>query len=95
MTTRIDIAKGTKRAKEAMQYINMALDPLPQLCQAYEVPYGPTNQTLATVMKTYPKLSEQFPSSVEDLKHLYLPDWNAINEQYPNWLEAWNRNVVR
>ena len=55
MTT-IDMVKGTKYAKEAQAYINMVLDPLPQLGQANEIPYGPTNKLLAPVLAAYPEM---------------------------------------
>jgi len=95
LTTTVHLVKGTKNKAIATEYINTALDPLPQLCQAYYLPYGPTNKTLSAVMKAYPRVSEQFPSSQEELNKLYLADFTAINNAYPRWLDSWNRMVVK
>lgn len=95
ITTTVHIAKGTSRKEAAMQYLDLALEPLPQLCQAVYQPYGPTNFTLAGVMEAYPDLARQFPASEQDLDKLYLADFDAINEAYPEWIERWNRMVVR
>ncbi len=95
VTTTVHIAKGTKNKEAAMQYLDLALEPEPQLCQAVYQPYGPTNVTLAAVMEAYPDLAKQFPASEKDMNDLYLLDWDAINKSYPEWIERWNRMVVK
>lgn len=93
--TVIDVAAGTKLSKEAHAYLNFVLDPLPQLGQANEIPYGPTNKTLAPVLAAYPELSKKFPASPEDLKRLILIDWKTYNENHDKAVDLWNRNVVK
>lgn len=94
MTT-IDVVAGTKLAKQAQAYIDFVLDPLPQLGQANDVPYGPTNKTLAPVLAAYPELSKKFPSSPADLKRLNLVDWVTYNKLHDSSVEAWNRTVIK
>ncbi len=94
MTT-IDVVAGTKLSKEAQAYVDFVLDPLPQLGQANDVPYGPANKTLAPVLAAYPEMSKKFPSSPADLKKLVLVDWAAYNKLHDNSVEAWNRTVIK
>ncbi len=94
MTT-IDVATGGQHRKEALAYINFVLDPLPQLGQANEIPYGPTNKLLAPVLAAYPELSKKFPASPEDLKALILVDWKTYNQNHDKAVELWNRRVIR
>jgi putative spermidine/putrescine transport system substrate-binding protein len=91
--TVIDVVAGTPQVKEAMTFVNYVVDPLNQLGQAYEVPYGPTNRLLAPVIGAYPDLARQFPSSPEDLKKLYRPDPAIVNANTPRWVDMWNRIV--
>jgi len=93
MTT-IDMVKGTKYAKEAQAYINTVLDPLPQLGQANEVPYGPTNKLLAPVLAAYPDMAKKFPSSPKDLQQLRLVNWAVYNKNHEAAVDAWNRKVI-
>lgn len=93
MTT-IDMVKGTKYPKEAQAYIDMVLDPLPQLGQANEVPYGPTNRLLASVLAAYPEMSKKFPASPSDLQKLRLVDWAKFNANFDAAVDAWNRRVL-
>jgi putative spermidine/putrescine transport system substrate-binding protein len=90
----IDVVAGSKYPKEAMGFINQVLDPLAQLGQANETPYGPTNRTLAPVLKAYPDLAKKFPSSPEDLQKLHMVDWDAFKKVYPQVQELWNRKVI-
>jgi len=90
----LDVVKGSKHPKEALEYINTVLDPYPQLGQAYEIPYGPTNKLLAPVLEHYPDVSKKFISSWTELKQAYLPDWKAYIENQDQILDLWNRQVV-
>ena len=94
MTT-LDVVAGTKFSKEAHAFLDFVLDPLPQLGQANDVPYGPANKTLAPVLAAYPELSKKFPSSPADLKKLVLVDWSAYNKLHDSSVEAWNRTVIK
>lgn len=93
MTT-IDVVEGTPHPEEAHAYLNFVLGPLPQLGQAYDIPYGPTNMLLAPVLAHYPDLARKFPSSPEDLKQLYLVDWSVINRDIAKISDLWNRRVL-
>lgn len=92
--TVIDVVAGTPHIKEAMTFVNYVIDPLNQLGQAYEVPYGPTNKLLASVIGAYPDLAKRFPSSPADLEKLYRPDPKVVNANTAKWVDMWNR-VVR
>lgn len=90
----IDMVAGTKFPKEAQAYINAVLDPLAQLGQANDTPYGPTNKVLAPVLAAYPDLAKKFPSSPADLKQLHIVDWEAFKKVYPQVIDLWNRKVI-
>jgi len=92
--TTIDVVAGTKLSKEAHMYIDTVLDPLPQLGQAYEIPYGPTNMLLGPVLAQYPEISKKFPTTVEALKRHYLPDWREYYRHHQKALDLWNRQIV-
>jgi putative spermidine/putrescine transport system substrate-binding protein len=94
-TSTIDVVKGTPYPKEAQMYINFALDPLGQLGQAYEIPYGPTNKALASLLAEYPEFSKKFPASETDLKQLNVPNWKLLNASWPKLVDAWNRRIIR
>jgi len=94
-TTTVDIVVGTKYAKEANAYIDFTLDPLPQLGQAYEIPYGPTNKVLAPVIQAYPEMARKFVASPADLDKLYAPNWAVYYENHQKAIDLWNRQVVK
>jgi len=93
--TVLDVVAGTRHTKEAMTFVNYVLDPLNQLGQAYEVPYGPTNKLLTPVIDAYPSLAKRFPYSQADLKKLYVADPRVINASTPKWVNMWNQIVRR
>jgi len=93
--TTVDLVAGTKLVKEALEYINFTLDPLPQLGQAYDIPYGPTNKLLGPVIAAYPDMAKKFPASPADLKALYRPDWSEYYKQHQQAVDLWNRVVIR
>ncbi len=93
--TTIDVVAGTKLSKEAHAYINTVLDPLPQLGQAHEIPYGPTNRLLGPVIANYPDMAKKFPTSAEALKQHYLPDWREYYRNHQKAVDLWNRRVIR
>ena len=90
----IDVVAGSKVEKEAQGYINAVLDPLAQLGQANDTPYGPTNKLLAPVLKEYPELSKKFPASPEDLKQLHTTDWAEFKKVNAKVVDRWNRQVL-
>jgi putative spermidine/putrescine transport system substrate-binding protein len=91
----LDVVKGSKHPKEGFAYINAVLDPLPQLGQAYEVPFGPTNKLLAPILADYPDVSKKFTTSLDEPeKHnLYIPNWSAYWASSVDPVELWNRKV--
>jgi putative spermidine/putrescine transport system substrate-binding protein len=92
--TTIDLVRNTRSPKEASEYINLVLDPLPQLGQANEIPYGPTNKLLAPILAANPSLAQKFPSSPDDLRNLYHINWEAFNRSFPRANNLWNRRVL-
>jgi putative spermidine/putrescine transport system substrate-binding protein len=90
----IDVVAGTPHPKEAMMFVNQVLDPLAQLGQANEVPYGPVNKLIAPILAEYPKLASRFPSSPEDLAKLYIANPKDVNAQYAKWVDEWNHTVI-
>jgi putative spermidine/putrescine transport system substrate-binding protein len=93
-TCTIDLARGSKVAKQAQEYINLALAPGPQLGLATEVPYGPTNKALAPVFAAYPEMAKKFPATPEDISKLYLMNTEAFNRNYPKLVDLWNRRIL-
>ena len=93
-TTTIDVVRNTKAPKEAQEYINRVLDPLPQLGQANEIPYGPTNRLLAPILAANPSLAQKFPSSPEDFGKLYIVNWAAYNKNFARISSLWNRRIL-
>jgi putative spermidine/putrescine transport system substrate-binding protein len=93
-TTTIDLVHNTKAPKEAQGYINLVLDPLAQLGQANEIPYGPTNRLLAPILAANPSLAQKFPSSPEDFQNLYFVNWEAYNKNFPRANSLWNRRIL-
>src|SRR5262249_13875562 len=93
-TTTIDLVLGSQHSKEAQLFINAVLDPLAQLGQANEIPYGPTNRVLAPVLAAYPELAKKFPSSPEDIAKLLTVNWPVFNAHYEAAVDLWNRKVI-
>ena len=90
----LDITAGSTHNAEAQEYLNFALDPLPQLMLPYEVRYGPANKLLSSVLEAYPELAQQFPASPQDLGHLSTVDWATFWPQYPHLLDLWNHTLL-
>ena len=88
------MVRNNKAPKEAQEYINRVLDPLPQLGQANEIPYGPTNRLLAPILAANPSLAQTFPSSPEDFGKLYIVDWVAYNKNFARISSLWNRRIL-
>jgi len=93
MTT-ISVTAGTQHRKEALAFVNEVLGPLAQLGMASQIPYGPTNRLLASVLAAYPDMAKKFPSSPEDIAKLKLINWNVFHQQYPHAVDLWNRKIA-
>ena len=90
----LDVTAGSAHKKEAEEYLNFQLDPLPQIAIAEELAYGPSNSLLASVLKAYPTLAEKFPAGPEDLAHLNHVDWETFWPQYQHILQLWNQKLL-
>jgi putative spermidine/putrescine transport system substrate-binding protein len=90
----VDLVAGGPHPKEAQLYINMALSPLAQLGNGTDNPLGPTNKLLVPILKEYPEMARRFPSSPEDLKNLYLPDWEKYLAHRDEVVDYWNRKMA-
>jgi putative spermidine/putrescine transport system substrate-binding protein len=93
--TTVDVVAGTKLTKEANDYVNFTLDPLAQLGQANEIPYGPATKLLGPVIDAYPSMARKFPTSPAAMKELYLPDWAEYYQHHQKAIDLWNRLVIR
>jgi spermidine/putrescine-binding protein len=91
----LDVVKGSKNPKEGYAYIDAVLDAYSQLGQAYEIPYGPTNNLLVPVLKGYPNISKKFTASLTELQQAYIADWTTYNANSEKAIDLWNRQVVR
>jgi putative spermidine/putrescine transport system substrate-binding protein len=88
-----DVVAGSKMVKEANEYINQSLDPYSQLCFVHYVHYGPVNVTLAEVVKAYPEISASAPVTPKEIQAMRQLDWATIVDNYPKWVDLWNRIV--
>ncbi len=93
-TTTIEVVKGTKHPREANLFINYVLDPVAQVGQAWEIPYGPSNKVVAPVVEAYPELAKKLPGNAEQIRALYKPDWKAYWDRHEEAVELWQRNVI-
>jgi putative spermidine/putrescine transport system substrate-binding protein len=91
----VDMVASTSHVKEALNFINMQLDPLSQLGWAWEMSYGPSNKTLASVFQSYPAIARKMPSSDADLNKLHAPNWAVYNANLKKATDFWNRNVKK
>lgn len=92
--TTVEVARGTAHPREANLFINYVLDPVAQVGQAWEIPYGPTNKVLAPVIAAYPDLARKLPGTLDEIRSLYKPDWAAYWANHEKAVELWAREVV-
>ncbi|MGC3983757.1 MAG: extracellular solute-binding protein [Pseudorhodoferax sp.] len=90
----IDIVAGTPHAEAAHQFINETLGPLLQLGLAIDFYYGPTNRLLAPVIAADAELSGKIIYTIEQVKQLYLPDWNRYWPAHERAVDQWNRVIT-
>jgi putative spermidine/putrescine transport system substrate-binding protein len=93
--TTLEVVKGTEHPKEANAFINYVLDPPAQIGQAWEIPYGPTNKTVAPVVAAYPDLARKLPGTEAEIEALYTPNWVAYWANHEKAVDLWARKVVR
>lgn len=85
------IAKGTKHLDEALKYINFALSPEAQAAMAKYVFSARVNSKSVVD----PETAKAIPSTIDMLKISRSPDWKKVNELRPQWVDRWNREIVR
>lgn len=93
-TTTIEVVKGTPHPREANLFINYVLDPVAQVGQAWEIPYGPSNKAVAPVIAAYPELAQRLPGTAEQIRALFKPDWKAYWANHEKAVELWQRLVI-
>jgi putative spermidine/putrescine transport system substrate-binding protein len=91
----IGILKGTKVPELAYMYVNLSLDPQVQYEQAKVVGYGPTNKKIEETFLTDPILKDRYLWRKEDLAKIYRMDWDTVMQNYPKWIDKWNRTIAR
>ncbi|MFT4268434.1 MAG: ABC transporter substrate-binding protein [Xenophilus sp.] len=92
--TTIEVVKGSKHVREANQYINYVLDPVAQIGQAWDIPYGPSNKIVAPVIQAYPDLARKLPGTEERIRALYTPDWGVYWANHEKAVDLWQRQVI-
>jgi putative spermidine/putrescine transport system substrate-binding protein len=91
----IDLVEGTKHRKEALAYIDTVLDPLVQLGQAYEIPYGPVNRLLGPVLANYPDVAKKLVVDPAQLKSTFSPNWDEYRKHQDEVVDLWNKLVKK
>ncbi len=86
----LEVVKGTQHPREANLYINYTLDPVAQIGQAWDIPYGPTNAAVAPVVDAYPELKKKLPPQLSTLDR---PDWKAYWDNHERAVELWARKI--
>ncbi|ALM82262.1 hypothetical protein ASB57_04170 [Bordetella sp. N] len=87
----IDIVKGTKYPDAAAAYIDTVLAPLPQLGQATELFFSPTNDLIIPLVAKDPQIAPK----LSDINKLIQPDWRLFMKHYDKAVALWNRQVAR
>ena len=87
----IDVVKGTRYADAANQYINTVLAPLPQLGQATEMLFAPTNDLIIPIVAQDPTIAPK----LSDINKLYQPNWRVFMKHYDRAIALWNRQVAK
>jgi putative spermidine/putrescine transport system substrate-binding protein len=87
---RVHVAKGTKNRDLALKYIDAVLSPAGQQGLMEYISAAPANQRV----EVPGKVRERMPYGAGSMKNLYIPDWQAINERKPKWIERWNKEVL-
>jgi putative spermidine/putrescine transport system substrate-binding protein len=87
---RVHLVKGTKNKDLALKYIDAVLSPAGQKGLMEYISAAPANQKAEIPAKA----KERMPYGAGSMKNLVIPDWPAINERKPRWIERWNKEVL-
>src|SRR5262245_49763365 len=87
---RVHLAKSTKNKALALRYIDAAISPPGQTGLMDYISTAPANQKVEIPAK----VKERMPYGAGSMKNLVIPDWQAINERKPKWIERWNKEVL-
>jgi putative spermidine/putrescine transport system substrate-binding protein len=87
---RVHLVKGTKNKDLALKYIDAVLSPAGQKGLMEYISAAPANQRVEIPAK----VKDRMPYGSGSMKNLAMPDWQAINERKPRWIERWNKEVL-
>jgi putative spermidine/putrescine transport system substrate-binding protein len=87
---RVHLAKGTKNKPLALKYIDAVISPAGQAGLMEYISAAPANQRAEIPAK----VKDRMPYGAGSMKNLVIPDWQAINERKPKWIERWNKEVL-
>jgi putative spermidine/putrescine transport system substrate-binding protein len=88
---RVHLVKGAKNRDLALKYIDAVISPAGQKGLLDYLSLGPGSQKA----EIPPKIRERMPYGPSgSMKNLVIPDWFAINERKPKWIERWNKEVL-
>lgn len=90
-----DIIKGTEQLDLAHVWLNVAMKADVQAKMARLTGYSPTNKEAATEIGQDEELARYHITDGAAISNLFFPDWNKVNEAYPQWMEKWNRAIRR
>ena len=88
---RVHLVKGAKNRDLALKYLDAVISPAGQKGLLDYLSLGPGSQKA----EIPPKIRERMPyGPTGGMKNLVIPDWFAINERKPKWIERWNKEVL-
>ncbi len=87
---RVHLVKGSRNKELALKYIDAVLSPAGQKGLMEYISAGPANQRAEIPAK----VRDRMPYGSGSMKNLAIPDWQAINERKPRWIERWNKEVL-
>jgi putative spermidine/putrescine transport system substrate-binding protein len=87
---RVHLVKATRNKDLALKYIDAVISPAGQAGLMEYISAAPANQQVAIPAKA----KERMPYGGGSMKNLVMPDWQAINERKPRWIERWNKEVL-
>lgn len=85
------VTANSKNADLAEIFINLHLSQACQEAYAKQLYYAPTNRTVTLS----PELASAMPYGEEQVGKLLILDNDTINEKRSEWVERWNREILR
>ncbi len=87
---RVHLVKGTRNKDLALKYIDAVISPAGQQGLMEYISAAPANQRAEVPAK----VKERMPYGAGSMTNLVVPDWQAVNERKPKWIERWNKEVL-